>query len=102
MSDIEVALAAMRTDAGLWDNAAGDLQGPTAALSGVTLTAADVSKWAADAGLDHTYEQARAQLETLLQQGAENFQAIAGALRASADTYQREDEAGRHTFESTY
>ena len=102
MSDIEVALAAMRTDAGLWDSAADDIQGPTSALGGVTLTAADVSKWAADAGLDQMYEQARTQVETLLQQGAENFRAIAGTLRASADTYQREDEAGRHTFESTY
>lgn len=102
MSDIEVALAAMRTDAGLWDTAADGMQGPASSLGGVTLTAADVSKWAADAGLDQTYEQVRTQVETLLQQGAENFRAIAGTLRASADTYQREDEAGRHTFESTY
>ena len=31
MSDIEVALAAMRADATLWDTAAGDMQGPTSA-----------------------------------------------------------------------
>lgn len=102
MSDIEVALAAMRTDAGLWDSASGGLQGPASALDGVCLAEADVSKWAADAGLGQLYEQARTQLQTLLQQGADNFRAIAGTLRVSADTYQREDEAGRHTFESTY
>lgn len=102
MSDIEVALAAMRTDAGLWDGAADGVRGPASALDGVTLTAADVSKWAADAGLDQMYEQVRTQVQTLLQQGEENFRAIAGTLHASADTYQREDEAGRHTFESTY
>ncbi|HEX2297184.1 MAG TPA: hypothetical protein VHH34_01475 [Pseudonocardiaceae bacterium] len=102
MSDIQVALAAMRADAQLWDTAADDLQGPISAVGGVTVTAADVSMWAADRGLDATYESARSQLQNLLQQGAENFRAIAGALRDSATTYQREDEAGRHTFESTY
>lgn len=102
MSDVEVALAAMRTDAGLWDDAAGAMLGPASALDGVSVTAADVSRWAADAGLDQMYEQTRTQVQTLLRQGAENFRAIAGTLRASAETYQREDEAGRHTFESTY
>ena len=102
MSDIEVALAAMRTDAGLWDNAADGTEGQTSALGGVTLTPEDVSMWAADAGLDQTYDKARTQVQTLLQQGADNFRAIAEALRASADTYEREDEAGRHTFDSTY
>jgi len=102
MSDIEVALAAMRTDAGLWDGAADGMEGPSSALGGVTLTPEDVSLWAAEAGLIQTYDEARTQVQTLLQQGADNFRAIAQALRASADTYQREDEAGRHTFESTY
>ncbi|MGH4013094.1 MAG: hypothetical protein ACRDSL_04025 [Pseudonocardiaceae bacterium] len=102
MSDIEVALAAMRADATLWDIAADEMQGPASAVGGVTVTAADVSMWAADRGLDATYEAARSQVLELLQQGAENFRAIAGTLRASADTYQHEDEAGRHTFESTY
>ncbi|MGH3980608.1 MAG: hypothetical protein ACRDRZ_16690 [Pseudonocardiaceae bacterium] len=58
--------------------------------------------WATDRGLDATYESARSQVQNLLQQGAVNLRAIAETLRASADTYQREDEAGRHTFESTY
>ena len=102
MSDIEVALAAMRADATLWDTAAGDMQGPTSAAGEVTVTAADVSMWAADRGLDVTYESARSQVQELLEQGAKNFRAIAKTLRASADTYQREDEAGMHTFESTY
>lgn len=102
MSDLDVALAAMRSDAALWEAAAGDLQGPASAVGEVTVSAADVSMWAADRGLDATYEAARSQVAQLLAQGAENLRALAGALRASADTYQREDEAGRHTFESTY
>ena len=102
MSDIKAALAAMRADAQLWDSAADDMQGPISAVGGVTVTAADVSMWAADRGLDATYESARSQMQKLLRQGADNFGAIAGALRDSAATYEREDEAGRHTFESTY
>lgn len=101
MSAIDVALEAMRTDARLWDRAADDAQSPRSALNGATLTPEDVSMWAADAGLLQTYDQAIMRVQALLQQGADNFHAIAQALRASADTYQREDEAGRHTFDST-
>ncbi|MGH4019493.1 MAG: hypothetical protein ACRDT0_09710 [Pseudonocardiaceae bacterium] len=66
MSDIEVALAAIRADVTLWDAAAGDMQGPTSAVGGVTVTAADVSMWATDRGLDATYESARSQVQNLL------------------------------------
>lgn len=102
MSDIEVALAAMRADAVLWESAATQLEAPKSALDGVTLSAEVVSVWAAEAGMVDTYDQGRTQVQTLLQHGAENFRAIAQALIASADTYQREEEANLHTFESTY
>ena len=102
MSDIEAELAAMRGDATIWETAAEDTQGPVSATGGVTVTAADVSMWAADRGLDATYESARTQVEKLLRQGADNFRNIANVLRASADTYQREEEANLHTFDSTY
>lgn len=102
MSDIEVALAAMRADAALWESAATQLEAPESALDGVTLTPEVVSVWAAEAGMVETYDRARTQVQTLLQQGSDNFRAIAQALIASADTYQREEEANRHTFESTY
>jgi len=102
MSDYEVELAAMRTDAELWDSAAGGVEGPKSALGGLTLTPEVVSVWAAEAGLLAAYEQARTQVETLLGQGSENFRAIAQALRTSAETYQREEEANQQTFDGTY
>lgn len=102
MSDIQTALEAMRSDAKIWDNAGEDLQAPRSAAGRVTITGADVSMWAADRGLHATYESARAKLEDLLRQAADNFHSMADALRDSADTYQREEEANMHKFDSTY
>ena len=66
MSDIQVALDAMRSDAQIWDAAAENLNGPLVAMSGLTATPADVSMWAADRGLHNTYDSARVAVESLL------------------------------------
>lgn len=102
MSDIDVALEALRSDAKVWDGATDSLNGPIAAISGLTLTGADFSMWAVDRGLDRTYDEARSALDTQLRQAAENFRKIAETLAQAADTYQREEEANLHTFNSTY
>jgi hypothetical protein len=78
------------------------LNGPRSAVGSLPLSAADVSCYAAAQGLDQTYHEARAKLEEVLKQASENFVNIAGALRASADTYEREDEQGMHRFKGVY
>lgn len=85
-SELAEVLRELRRRSTPGDDAADGMQGPTSALGGVTVTAADVSEWAADAGVDQLYEQARAQMETLLQQGAENFRAIATSLDDMAES----------------
>jgi hypothetical protein len=102
MTDVDVALEALRSDAGVWHTAAGNLTGPMNALAGLTLTGADVSMWAVDRGLDRTYDQARTAVIDLLRQGAENFTNLGNALAAAADTYQREEEANLHRFDSIH
>jgi hypothetical protein len=95
-------LAALRSDAATWDGAADGLNGPGSAVGGLALTPADISVYAADQGLDRTYHEACTKLGEVLKQASENFRNIAGALRESADTYQREDEQGMHRLKGIY
>jgi len=102
MTDIDVALQALRSDAGTWHSAGDQLSGPISAIGGLTLTGADVSMWAVDRGLDATYEQARHAMARQLTQAAENFHKIGQTLGAAADTYEREEQANVHMLNRTY
>lgn len=96
MSDLKVALEAMRADAGLWSAAADNVQGPQKAIGGLTLTGHDLSMWAVDRGLDQIYENGRIVLEDLLRQAMTAFAGLGDSLRAAADTYEREEDANLH------
>ncbi len=96
MSDLKVALDAMRADAGLWSTAADTVQGPRKAIGGLALTGDDMSMWAVDRGLDRTYENARTVLEDLLRQAMTAFHGLGDGLRAAADTYERQETENLH------
>ncbi|MEJ2859010.1 MULTISPECIES: type VII secretion target [unclassified Saccharothrix] len=98
MTDLSVALDAMRSDATAWETAADRLDAPSAAIGGLALTGADLSLWAVDRGLDRTYEEARTALDDMLGQAARAFRDLGAALRSAADTYEREEEANLHTL----
>ncbi|WP_309115773.1 type VII secretion target [Saccharothrix sp.] len=98
MTDLSVALEAMRSDANTWATAADRLDAPSAAITGLTLTGADLSRWAVDSGLDRTYEQARTALEDVVAQAGRAFHDLSTTLRAAADTYEREEEANLHAL----
>ncbi len=98
MTDVSVALEAMRSDAATWDAAADRVDGPRTAIDGLTLTGADLSMWAVDLGLDRTYDNARRTLESMLAQASDAFRTLGTSLRAAADTYEREDEANAHAL----
>ncbi|GLY53689.1 hypothetical protein [Lentzea sp. NBRC 102530] len=98
MSDLKVALEAMRADAGLWSAAADNVEGPQSAIAGLTLTGHDVSMWAVDRGLDRTCENGRVVLEDLLRQAMSAFNGLGDSLRAAADTYEREEDANLHAM----
>lgn len=102
MTDIDVALQALRSDAQLWSTAASELEAPKGAVGGLALGGAEMSMYAVDLGLDQTYNNARARIIDLLGQGQQNFNNLSQALTAAADTYQREEEANLHLIEGTY
>ncbi|ROP37494.1 hypothetical protein [Saccharothrix texasensis] len=95
MTDISVALEAMRADAALWTAASENLEAPRSAIGGLAITDAEMSEWAADRGLDRIYNDARLALEDILAQAVEAFRGLGESLHAAANTYESEEEANR-------
>ena len=102
MTDISVALEAMRSDATAWATAADNLDSPRSTIGGLALTGADVSMWAVDRGLDRTYNDARTALEDMLAQATEAFRSLSESLHSAANTYEAEEEANRHSMNSIH
>ena len=102
MTDIDVALQALRSDARLWSAAASSLDGPNTAIGGLALSGMEMSMYAVDAGLDRTYNNARNRLTEMLGQAEQNFTNLSKALLAAAETYEYEEEANMHLMEGTY
>jgi methylmalonyl-CoA mutase cobalamin-binding subunit len=87
MVDMKAAVAALRSDADIWDRAAEDLDAPMRAIGLLGLTGHDVSMYGVDKGIDATYAGAQTALEDMLRQAAQNFYNLAGALRHAANMY---------------
>jgi hypothetical protein len=102
MTDISVALEAMRSDATAWASAADRVDGPRSALGGLALSGAEVSMWAVDRGLDRTYNDAREALEDMLTQAAQAFRSLSESLDSAANTYEAEEEANRHAMDDIH
>ncbi|GLZ46976.1 hypothetical protein Acsp06_31610 [Actinomycetospora sp. NBRC 106375] len=97
---IDVELAALRADAEVWRAGIAALEQPRRELALALVEPAAFSMWAVDAGVDRTYEDVRARMGRLIDQGSAAFRAIADALGAAADVYEREDAAGAHGFDA--
>lgn len=98
MTGIDVALAALRTDAGTWRDVATRLDGPRTTVAGLGLTAGEFSPASDLTDIDRTYEEVRAAFARLLTQAAAGADAIAAALSAAADTYEHEDRSNAATM----
>ncbi|WP_290056068.1 hypothetical protein [Amycolatopsis solani] len=89
MSDVEVALEALRSDAATWDQAADNLNQARGIVAPLELTPKDVMSYAAARGFNRRYNDMRAKLDHLLAQGSENFRGIAGSLLTGATIYEQ-------------
>lgn len=92
MSDVEVALEALRSDAAAWDEAAGHLGEAGAVVAPLGLTPADVMSYAAGRGFHHQYGLTLAKLEDSLRRGALNFHRISDSLHRGAAMYRVSEE----------
>jgi hypothetical protein len=98
MVDLKTAVAALRSDADIWDAAAKDLEGPRQAIGSLGLSDSDVSMWGVDQGIDRTYANSQSALQNMLQQAAQNFHALAAALRHAADLYDQTEANNQQRF----
>lgn len=99
MSDLSVEIQALRDDAKVWDQAAGDIAAPRQAVSGLTVDGGhDVTGMGARMGVDQTYEQARSKIEELLGQGQEYLGVLADRLVAVANDYQAREQGSASGF----
>ncbi|WIX78150.1 hypothetical protein QRX50_43355 [Amycolatopsis carbonis] len=96
MTDVVVALEALRSDAAIWDHAADGLNPPKGAIDPLGLTPADVMSYAASHGFDRLYNQTSATMQDMINQAESNFRNLAGALRKAADLYERDEEQNQH------
>lgn len=95
--DVAVALEALEADAARWSDAADDLRAASSAAAGLVLPSAAFSFAGHAAAL--AYEELRSRTARLLAEGAENLDAIAVALRASAAAYAADEAAGAHRLD---
>lgn len=99
MTDIKVAIEALRHDAKAWDTAADDLADPTNAVAPLELNGSpDVMLYGADIGIDTTYNNARTAIDELLGKASDYFRQLSSTLEKVADQYERQEEAGVSDF----
>ncbi len=99
MTDIGVAIEALRSDAKIWERAAEDLAGPTAAIGPLGLNGSpDVMMYGADIGIDTTYNESRSAIEDLLAKAAQYFQELADTLVSVAANYEMQEAEGASDF----
>lgn len=96
MTDFDVEVSALRSDARAWDRAGQNLSGPIAAIRPLTLTPDDLPGDAAE--LHATYEKARANMEKLMRQAAQYFDLMGSGLLAVATEYEQADQSGARRF----
>jgi hypothetical protein len=96
MSDVAVALSALRSDAAIWDHAADGLNAPKAAIDPLGLTPSDVMSYAAAHGFDRLYNHTRTTMQDMINQAESNFRNISTALRKAADMYEHDEQQHKH------
>lgn len=99
MTDIGVAIEALKSDARIWERAAGDLADPRRAIGSLGLNGSpDVMMYGADIGIDTTYNESRAAIENLLVHAGRYFQELADTLLSVAARYEKQEAEGTSDF----
>ncbi|GAA1608294.1 type VII secretion target [Actinoplanes couchii] len=97
--EVSVATNALRSEAGLWEQQAG-------CLGALSRTAAEMDFGRLEAGLFQMmvgpYNDVVQAVSARCAEGATAMTEVAATLRAAADTYDAEDEAGAHRIKNIY
>ena len=99
---ILAAIGALRRGAGRWDEASGELRRAAAVAGRLDLSALHFSYLADQLGLTEVYQQLQDRLGQLLNEGADNFTALYGALIEAADGYENDETNAVHRMTGIY
>jgi hypothetical protein len=100
--EIRVAIAALRSDAGQWDEWAGVLTRASTVVYELGLSVNDMCALSGVVGLPETYAALRHQAQMLAAQGAQRFTEVAEALVAAADGYERDERNAVHRLRGVW
>lgn len=98
--EVVVACNALRSDATKWSTASDEMATASTSAAGLVLGRAEFGFAAEGHGVDTAYKTLQDRIAHLLSGADGEFDKIAAALRASADTYEAEDAAGAHEMDS--
>lgn len=97
---IAVALEALRDDADRWAKGGEDLRAAQAAIRAAAVDSEAFSGLGAD--MARAYAALHARIAGLVTDATTNYDAVAAALRRSADTYEKEERANVHRLRGIY
>ncbi|MEO3927674.1 hypothetical protein ABGB07_27960 [Micromonosporaceae bacterium B7E4] len=98
---LDVALQALRHDAGLWRENAEVTRTAAEAMPGLTLTIAEMS-WAAEGELLANYDTLRLKVERLLNEATWAFDGLAHTLDVVAYNYERSDTEAAAIYDNLW
>jgi hypothetical protein len=99
---IAAALDAMRGDATMWREMAGEMRSAAAVADRLDLTKLHFSKLGEMLGMVDLYRDVQDRMIQLMNQGADNFDATATALNTAADGYDKDERDNVHRFTGIY
>lgn len=99
---IAAALDAMRGDATMWREMAGEMRSAAVVADRLDLTKLHFSKLGDMLGMVDLYRDVQDRMIQLMNQGADNFDATATALTTAADGYDKDERDNVHRFTGIY
>lgn len=99
---VTASIQALRTDAARWTELCGELRTVAGTAAGLGLSSFHFSGLGHLLGIDSLYTEIQQRIVTLLNQGADNFDNIGGALRTAADGYEQDEQNAVHRMRNIY
>ncbi len=99
---LKVALEALHHDADMWGRVADTTAAAASAAEALTLSESELSWASRPTGLLETYEEIRAKVARMLNEGTTNFHAMAEGLIKVATAYRTNEDEATRRFEGVW
>jgi len=99
---VQAAMEAMRADAAMWQDMATEMRAAAQVAGRLDLGRLQFSLIADGLGMTDLYQQVQERFGQLIGQGADTFEATAGALTTAAAGYDADERASVHRLKNIY